>query len=89
MANYSANSVSRKTKDDVRDCGSDVHAILPLELGPHAAELRFVAVSRFDVVHDVDVDVVQDYTRLSQVRALPEDATEDNTSFCRGYLMMT
>lgn len=37
---------------------SDVDAVLPLELSPHASELRFVAICGLDVVHNVDVDVV-------------------------------
>ena len=39
--------------------GVDRHLVLPLELGPHLAELRVGARRRHDVVHDVDVDVVE------------------------------
>mmetsp|Transcript_2161 Transcript_2161/g.8506 ORF Transcript_2161/g.8506 Transcript_2161/m.8506 type:complete len:204 (+) Transcript_2161:964-1575(+) len=35
------------------------HLVLPLELRPHRAERGVVATRRVDVVHDVDVDVVQ------------------------------
>ena len=44
---------------EVVDVGVDGHLVLPLELGPHLAELGVGAVARHDVVHDVDVDVVQ------------------------------
>ncbi len=50
--------------DGIRDCGIDVDPVLPLELGPHAPELRFVACSRFDIVHDVDMDITEDDTCL-------------------------
>ena len=39
----------------------DRHLVLPLELGPHLPELGLGARGGHDVVHDVDVDVVEDY----------------------------
>jgi len=43
----------------VGDVGVDGDLVLPLKLGPHRPELRVRAARRHDVVHDVDVDVVQ------------------------------
>ena len=40
--------------------GVDGHLVFPLELCPHLPKLRLRARCRHDVVHDVDVDVVQD-----------------------------
>ena len=37
----------------------DADLVLPLELGPHGPELGLSAGGGHDVVHDVDVDVVQ------------------------------
>lgn len=39
--------------------GVDVDLVLPLKLGPHGPELRFCALRGLDVVHDVDVDVIE------------------------------
>ena len=47
---------------EVRDVGVDGHLVLPLKLRPHLSELCVVAGGRHDVVHDVDVNVVQDNT---------------------------
>mmetsp|Transcript_20455 Transcript_20455/g.48485 ORF Transcript_20455/g.48485 Transcript_20455/m.48485 type:complete len:711 (-) Transcript_20455:783-2915(-) len=44
---------------DVVDVGVDRHLVLPLELGPHGAEGEVGARGGRDVVHDVDVDVVE------------------------------
>lgn len=45
----------------VRNVRIDRDFILPLELGPHAAELGVRAGGWYDVVHYVYVNVVQDY----------------------------
>ncbi len=37
--------------------GADL--VFPLELSPHASELHIWAAGRADVVHDVDVDVIE------------------------------
>ena len=55
----------------VRDGSGGIHAILPFKLGPHASELRLVAVRRFDVIHDIDVDIVQHHARFRETLALP------------------
>jgi hypothetical protein len=41
--------------------GVDGYFVFPLELGPHLSELGVGAGRRYYVVHDVDVDVVQDH----------------------------
>jgi len=46
----------------VCDVGVDSDLVLPLKLGPHLPELCVGAGRRYDVVHDVNVDVVQDDT---------------------------
>jgi hypothetical protein len=50
---------ARRTAAEIRDRRIDVDLVLPLKLGPHAAELGFVAERRLDVVEDVDVDIVE------------------------------
>ena len=35
------------------------HLVLPLKLSPHAPELHIRAAGRADVVHDVNVDVIE------------------------------
>lgn len=47
---------------EIRDIGVDSHLVLPLKLGPHLSELGVIAGSGHDVVHDVDVDVVEHHT---------------------------
>ena len=39
----------------------DRHLVLPLELRPHRSELGLCAGSGNDVVHDVDVNVIEDH----------------------------
>ncbi len=36
------------------------HLIFPLEFGPHCSEFCFGARSWHDVIHDVDVNIVED-----------------------------
>ena len=45
--------------------------------------LSFGTIRRLDVVHDINMDVVQDDTLLSHPGPLPQDASKDNTGFCR------
>ena len=55
------------------------HLVLPLELGPHAAELHVGAAGRLDIIHDVHVDVVQDHHRLVRARGrVVHDVAEDH-----------
>ena len=51
-----------KELGEVRDVGVDGHLVLPLKLRPHLSELCVVAGGGHDVVHDVDVNVIQDHT---------------------------
>ena len=46
---------------EVRQRGVDGHLVLPLELRPHGSELGLGAGGGHDVVHDVDVDVVENH----------------------------
>ena len=39
---------------------TDIDLILPLKLGPHTSELVFRACGGLDVIHYVDMNVVQD-----------------------------
>ena len=48
--------------------------------------LGLSAVRRLDVVHDINVDVVQDDALLGHSRSFPQDASKDDTSFCRRNL---
>lgn len=48
--------------------------------------LSLGAVRWLDVVHDIDVNVVQDDALLSHSRPLPQNTSEDDTSLCRGNL---
>lgn len=45
------------------------------------AYLGLSAVRRFNVIHDVDMDVVEDNTLLRHSGPLPKDTTEDDASF--------
>lgn len=44
---------------EIGDVGVDSDLVFPLELRPHLTELRVGARRRHDVVHDVDVNVVE------------------------------
>lgn len=73
---------------DARNVGHHVDLVLPLKLGPHRPELRLVAIRWLDVVHDVDVDVVEDNV-ARDVRgsgAIVDDVAEDDTRLRRGDL---
>lgn len=45
--------------------------------------LSFCAVRRFDVVHDIDMNIIQDYTLFRHAGSFPENAAKDHTSFRR------
>ncbi|KAI3494698.1 hypothetical protein L1887_40514 [Cichorium endivia] len=75
----------RQILAQVGDGRVDVHLVLPLELGPHGAELRLVAVRRRNVVHNVNVDVVEHHTlgiartlRTRARRTLVDDVAKDH-----------
>lgn len=59
------------TLDTDTDTDNDTDLVLPLELGPHVAEVRVAAGGGLDVVHDVDVDVVEH--NHAAVRARPRN----------------
>jgi len=44
----------------VCDVGVDGDLVFPLKLGPHLAELGVSAARWHNVVHDVDVNVIED-----------------------------
>ena len=48
--------------------------------------LSLRTVRRLNVIHDIDMDIVQDYALLCHTRTLPQDATKDDSSLCGGYL---
>ena len=56
---------------------SVAHLVLPLKLGPHAAELDVHAARRVYVVHDVNVDVVQHHHVPLGARRLVHDVAKD------------
>ena len=66
----------------------DRHLVLPLELGPHLPELGLGAGRGHDVVHDVDVDVVEDdHVSVGGGRAaVVNNVAEDNAVLRRSYL---
>ena len=54
------------------------HLVLPLKLGPHGAELHVRARCGRDVVHDVDVDVIQHHhSPVPVAAALVDEAAKD------------
>ena len=57
--------------------------VLPFKLSPHAPELHIGAAGRADVVHDVDVDVIQHHhTSVGIGCGLIHNVTKDSTSLC-------
>jgi hypothetical protein len=47
-----------------------------------STDLGLVAIGWLDVVHDIDVDVIQDDACFRQVRSFPENAAKDDAGFC-------
>mmetsp|Transcript_21988 Transcript_21988/g.51126 ORF Transcript_21988/g.51126 Transcript_21988/m.51126 type:complete len:255 (+) Transcript_21988:250-1014(+) len=65
------------------------HLVLPLELGPHGAEEEVGARRGRDVVHDVDVDIVQHDARavsVERARRVVDDRAEDDAGLRGGHL---
>ena len=61
------------------ELGVDVDLVLPLELGLHGPELCLCAVCGLDVIHNVDVDVIEDDNLgISAVSAIVDDVTKDH-----------
>lgn len=48
--------------------------------------LRLVTIGWFDIIHDVDVDIIQYNTRFGHARSFPKNTPEDDTSLRRRYL---
>ncbi len=55
-------SIVQGTRDYLLEVGVDDDFVFPFELGPHGPELYVGALGGEDVVHDVNVDVVEDHT---------------------------
>lgn len=51
--------------------------------------LCFIAVRRFDVVHDINVDIIQNNTGFGHIGSLPKNGAKDDTGFCRRHLDQT
>ena len=66
----------------------DHHLVLPLEHDPHLEELLVVARRRHDVVHDVDVNVVEDDTVavVGGARYVVDDVAEYDAVLGGGHL---
>mmetsp|Transcript_7477 Transcript_7477/g.22651 ORF Transcript_7477/g.22651 Transcript_7477/m.22651 type:complete len:205 (+) Transcript_7477:479-1093(+) len=65
---------------DLVDVGVDRHLVLPLKLRPHVAELDIGARRRADVVHDVNVDVVEhDDVAISVASTLKNEVAKDDS----------
>lgn len=64
-------------------CRAATDLVLPLELSPHTPELHIWAAGRADVVHDVNVDVIQNHhTAVSIGCGLIHNVAEDGPSLC-------
>ena len=72
----------------IADRGVHDDLVLPLELDPHLSELVVGAGGRNDVVHDVDVNVIQHDTVPIGLRTadIVDDVPEDDSVLCRGHL---
>jgi hypothetical protein len=46
--------------------------------------LSLTTIGRLDVIHNVDVDIVQDHAALREAWTFPEDTSEDDTCLGRG-----
>ncbi len=60
-----------------------VDLVLPLELSPHATELRLIHKRRLDVVHDVNMDVVENDVDawIGAAVLVVDDVSKDNAGF--------
>ena len=64
-------------------CKTVTNLVFPLKLCPHTSELHVWAAGRADVVHDVDVDVIQHHhTAVGVGCGLVDNVAKDGTSFC-------
>jgi len=67
--------------------GVDVDLVLPFEFRPHGSELRLCALRRLDVVHDVDVNIIEnDHVGVDALFALVQNVAEDDTRVSRRNL---
>jgi hypothetical protein len=67
----------RAAARDPLDIGRNIDPVLPFEFSPHTPELRFVAVSGFDVVHDINMDVAEHNASFLGAH-FPNNITEDD-----------
>lgn len=66
------------------DGSVDIDLIFPLKLQPHASKLGLSAVGGVDIVHDVNVDIVEnDAVHVKGRRAIIYDITKNDTRFSR------
>lgn len=66
---------------DLQNVGVDIDFVLPLKFSPHAAELGLSAVRRVDIVHDIDMNVVQDdAVAISSTLCVVYNVAKDNAS---------
>ena len=75
-------------KVQVGDGGVDSDFILPLKIGPHLAEFRIRTGSGHNVIHDVDVDVVEhDHIAVrSRASHVVNDISKDDSILSRSHL---
>src|ERR1700737_2590469 len=58
--------------------------VLPLKFRPHTSELILCAGRWLNVIHNINVDVVQDDNLLfCGTRAIIDNGSKDNSSICR------
>ena len=65
------------------------HLVFPLKLCPHGAELRLCAQRRGDVVHNVNVNVVENHAVAVRGRArhIVHNVAKDDASLGRRHLL--
>ena len=57
---------------------ADVNPVLPLESGAQTRELCPIAIGRLDLIHDINMDIVQGYTRFAHISSLPKNVIKQN-----------
>ncbi len=63
------------------------HLVLPLKLSPHGSELDIRTGGRADVVHDVDVDIIQHHhVPVGVAGGLVDYVAKDGSRLCGGHL---
>lgn len=60
------------------------YLVLPFKFCPHASELHVRAAGRADVIHDVNVNVIENHhTAVCICCGLIHNVAEDGPGFCR------